>query len=65
MYLIPKVNRNIHESIDDLEKDQNQKKKIKNQQSTFYPRRFLPNFLRKWIYRKFRGQITFKDMHLH
>ena len=37
MYLIPKVNRNIHESIDDLEKDQNQKKKIKNQQSTFYP----------------------------
>ena len=65
MYLIPKVNRNIHESIDDLEKDQNQKKKIKNQQSTFYPRRFLPNFLRKWIYRKFRRRITFKDMHLH
>lgn len=31
MYFIPKVNRNIHESIDDLEKDQNQKKKIKNQ----------------------------------
>ena len=65
MYLIPKVNRNIHESIDDLEKDQNQKKKIKNQQSTFYPRRFLRNFLRKWIYGKFRGRITFKDMHLH
>lgn len=65
MYLIPKVNRNIHESIDDLEKDQNQKKKIKNQQSTFYPRWFLRNFLRKWIYRRFRGRITFKDMHLH